>query len=42
MKVIRVLIYEGPRTWVEATMEINVVKGQHQFGSGRGQKRRRD
>lgn len=34
VRVIRVLEYEGPRDWVEATLAQNAVKGTKNLGNG--------
>jgi len=34
VRVIRVLEYEGPRDWMEATLAQNAVKGTKNFGNG--------
>ena len=34
MKVIRVLIYEGPDYWITATRDKSYIKGDRDFGVG--------
>lgn len=34
VRVIRMLEYEGPRNWIEATLAQNAVKGTKNFGPG--------
>lgn len=34
VRVLRILEYVGPRSWVEKTMEANAVKGTHHLGHG--------
>ncbi len=34
VRVLRLLEYEGPREWIEATLSANTVKGTRKFGNG--------
>ena len=35
VRVLRILEYVGPRSWVESTLANNAVKGTQRFGVGR-------
>lgn len=33
IRVVRTLVYEGPRSWVERTLDAGYIKGKHLFSS---------
>lgn len=35
VRAVRILVYEGPRSWVERTLAESAVKGTRHFGSGK-------